>query len=103
MKKRCKIILLAVIIGYATYYGVGDGFAWKTMANGKPMNPQAMTCASWHYPLGAVLDVRYAGRKVVVEVTDRGGYHQLDLSAGAFERLAPLSAGVIKVEIRRVR
>ena len=64
LKKLLKIILLNVIIGYASYYGEGDGFAWKTMANGKPMNPQAMTCASWHYPPGTILEVSHGGRKV---------------------------------------
>ena len=100
MKKRCKIILLAVIIAYASYYGEGDGFTWKTMANGQPMNPEAMTCASWHYPLGTRLEVSHGNKTITVEVTDRGGLHHLDLSAGAFKSLAPLSRGIIKVKVR---
>ena len=42
-------------------------------------------------------------KKVIVKVNDRGGLHLLDLSAGAFKKLAPLSRGVITVRVRRVK
>lgn len=103
MTRLFKHLLLLSLAFYASYYGVGDGFAGRTMANGQPMNPEALTCASWHYPLGAVLEVRHGGRMVKVVCADRGGLHQIDLSAGAFRRLAPLSRGIIKVEIRRIK
>jgi len=121
------IILLASAIcsaeriGSASYYGIGDGFAGKRTSDGSRMNPNAFTCASWHYPLGTKLEVIYRhkfyawssrhgkkikviiDKKVIVKVNDRGGLHLLDLSAGAFKKLAPLSRGVIKVRVRRVK
>lgn len=73
------------------------------MANGQPMNPEAMTCASWHYPLGAVLEVSHGGKTVKVVCCDRGGLQQIDLSPAAFKKLAPLSKGIIKVKIKIIK
>jgi rare lipoprotein A len=86
----------------------GDECKGKPMANGKPFNPSALTCASWDYPLGTKLRVTHGKRFVVVMVTDRGPakrlYKQgrkLDLSREAFRRLAPLKLGLIRVDIVR--
>ena len=32
--------------GYASHYGVGDGYGGRTTANGERMNPYALTAAS---------------------------------------------------------
>jgi len=32
-------------VGKAHWYGIGDGYAGRIMANGQPMNPQALTIA----------------------------------------------------------
>ncbi len=77
------------------------------MANGKPFNPNAMTCATWKYQLGERLRVTYGNRSVVVTGTDRGPAKRLnrdiDLSMAAFRKLAPLEAGLLNVRIERVR
>lgn len=88
--------------GEASFYGHRDGFAWKTTASGQPMNPGAMTTAHQWLPFGTVLRVtnRYNGRSVVVRVNDRGpfsGGRILDLSHGAFQRIASTSQGVTSV------
>lgn len=89
--------------GRASWYG--EGYRGKTMANGQPFDPEAMTCASWDYPLGTLLRVRHvgSGRYVLVEVTDRGPARRtkcvIDLSARAFRRLAAPAVGIIHVEI----
>jgi len=87
--------------GLATHYGVGDGYGWQRTASGEVMNHWAMTCASWHYPLGTWLRVtNLANRQsVIVKVNDRGGNHLLDLSYGAFRRIANPSTGVIEVKV----
>lgn len=93
----------------ASWYGLEC--AGRTMANGQPFRPDALTCASWDYPLWTVLYVtvastgRQGARSVIVTVTDRGparrllATRQLDLSAGAFRRLAPLDAGLVRVRV----
>lgn len=86
----------------ASYYGHGDGYAWRTMANGLPMNPEAMTTAHRYLPFGTRLRVesQHDGKSVDVVVSDRGpfvGDRALDLSYGAFRRIASPSQGVARV------
>ena len=86
----------------ASFYGDGDGFAWQAMANGEPMDPGAMITAHRYLPFGTRLRVvnQDNGRSVVVRVADRGPYagdRSLDLSYGAFARIASPSSGVARV------
>lgn len=89
----------------ASWYG--DECKGRLMANGKPFDPGAMTCASWDYPLGTKLRVYCGWRGVNVTVTDRGpakrllSTRRLDLSRAAFKAIAPLEQGVIPVRIVR--
>ena len=78
------------------------------MANGHPFNPDALTAASWNYPLGSKLKVVYGHNSVLVEVTDRGGARAfmqfgnvVDLSHAAFARLEKPAVGSIRVKILR--
>lgn len=85
----------------------GEGYRGKRMANGQRFNPDAMTCATWDYPLGTRLQFTNVatGRSVVVTVTDRGPAltsRKADLSRAAFATIASTSLGVIRCEIRRV-
>lgn len=89
------------------YGGGGDSYAWQTMANGQPMNPNAMITAHRHYKFGTRLRVtnRSNGKSVTVTVSDRGPYvsgRDLDLSYGAFARIASPSQGVARVCYSRV-
>ena len=75
------------------------------MANGMKLEDDYLICASWDYPLGTWLRVRANGKEVIVIVADRGPnralYRQgrvLDLSARAFKRLSPLSAGLVELD-----
>ena len=91
--------------GKASHYG-GNYHHGRKMANGKIFDKNALTCAHNSYPFGTKLKVSYQGKSVVVTVTDRGGFNKLgrviDLSEGAFKKLAPLSKGVIKVKIEKL-
>lgn len=86
----------------ASFYGHGDGYAWRTMANGQPMNPQAMTTAHPSLPMGTRLKVVNPanGKGVSLVVADRGPYaggRILDLSYGAFARIASPSQGLARL------
>jgi rare lipoprotein A len=88
--------------GYASHYGYGDGFAWRTMANGRPMDPDAMTTAHPSLPMGTKIRVMNPanGKSVNLVISDRGPYHGgriLDLSSGAFSRIASLGQGTARV------
>jgi rare lipoprotein A (peptidoglycan hydrolase) len=97
----------ACIFDRATWYG--ESWRGKKMANGQPYNPDAMTCACWHYKLGTKLRVTYDKKAVTVEVTDRGGRNRwyqfgktVDLTPTAFSKLAPLKTGSIQISIHRI-
>lgn len=107
MKTLLLLLLSAHVCdaGIASWYG--DELRGRPMANGRPFNPDALTCASWHYPLGTPLAVTGNGKTVLVTVTDRGPAKRLrreiDLSRAAFRRLAPLKLGLIKVKVQRAK
>lgn len=92
----------------ASWYG--DEHRGLPMANGRPFEPEAMSAASWFYPLGTRLRITHGRRSVIVEVTDRGPARRLvrqgrrlDLSVGAFRRLGDPREGVIRVRVERLR
>ena len=92
----------AATCGYASHYGVGDGFNGRTTANGERFNAYGTTVAHKSLPFGTRLKVtnQLNGASVVVRVNDRGPYYGgriLDLAYGAFNQIAPPSRGVAKV------
>jgi rare lipoprotein A len=115
IKWKIGVALAAILLIYWWHTCVYDRATWygerergKLMANGRRFNPDALTAASWNYPLGSKVRVAYKKKSVVVEVTDRGGARAVfqfgkvvDLSHGAFERLESPSVGSIRVRITR--
>jgi rare lipoprotein A len=103
-----------VATGTASYYTVASCLREGTsgvMANGRRLNDEKYTCASWDYRFGTRLEVSRLGskRKTVVVVTDRGPakhlYHKgriIDLSYAAMRALNGIKRGVILVEVRRL-
>jgi len=62
-------------MGLAHWYGIGDGYAWRIMANGQPMNPQALTIAVRvdlldAFPLNTTVKLSSYCGVVTVTVTD---------------------------------
>lgn len=93
-------------VGIASFYG--DELRGRLQANGKPFNPDALTCASWYHPLGTKLRVTNIsnGRTVLVTVTDRGPAKRLkriiDLSRAAYQSIDNLDNGLCTVQIERL-
>ena len=88
--------------GEASFYGHGDGFAGQLMANGQPMRPHAMTTAHPSLPMGTRIRVINPanGKSVRLVVSDRGPWYGgriLDLSYGAFARIAHPGSGLARV------
>ena len=88
----------------ASWYG--PRYDGRATSSGQIFDHRKLTCASWDYPMGTKLRLRHGPRFVIVEVNDRGpakhllGTRQIDLSLGAFRRLADPDSGIIKnVEI----
>ena len=87
---------------HASFYGVGDGFHGLRAADGSRFNAHGLTTAHRSLPFGTRLRVTNPAnnRSVTVTVTDRGPFiagRSLDLSYGAFSRIASPSQGVARV------
>lgn len=92
--------------GQASHYGIGDGYHGQTTANGERFNAYAMTAAHPWLPMGSHVRVKNLdnGRSVTVRINDRGPYaggRVLDLSYGAFARIASPGQGVASVCMNR--
>jgi rare lipoprotein A (peptidoglycan hydrolase) len=82
---------------------------WKitkgVCADGSKFNDNDFTCACRLYPLGSYLLITNVtnGKTVRVKVTDRIGKRfaikRVDLSKGAFSRLAKLERGIIPIKV----
>ena len=92
--------------GRASFYG--GRHHGKRTASGKVFDKNGMTCAHMTLPFGTKLKITNPknGKSVIVTVTDRGNFGKygrvVDLSEGAFKKIASLSAGVIKVTIEKI-
>ena len=107
-----KIILLLILVASqvqahtATWYG--DSFHGRLTASGERYNQNAFTCASNKYKFGTRLKVTNTAndKSVICRVNDRGGFSKygvtLDLSKGAFAKIAPLAQGRARVIIEKV-
>ena len=88
--------------GKASYYA--DKFHGRKTSSGIPYHRDSLTCAHRSYPFGTILEVVNPknGKKVLVEVTDRGPYSRnkiIDLSYAAARQLDIIHQGVTTVEI----
>lgn len=109
MIKKCLVIISILLFslfnaqqkGVASWYG--NKHSGKKTANGEIFNENNLTCASNTHKLGTKLKVTNLenGKSVVVRVTDRGGFTKmgrvLDLSKGAFAKIANVRKGVVKI------
>ena len=92
----------ASMCGYASFYGLGDNFHGRQAADGSRFNAHGLTTAHRYLPFGTKLLVSNPnnGKAVAVTVTDRGPFiagRDLDLSYGAFSRIASPGQGVARV------
>ncbi|MGF6907351.1 septal ring lytic transglycosylase RlpA family protein [Fusobacterium sp. PH5-44] len=104
-----NLLIIIILMSHLTFAKVaswyGKGFEGKKTASGYRYNSSALTCASNRYPFGTVLKVTNKSNKksVVVVVTDRGGFgkykREIDLSKAAFNKIANINQGLIKVKI----
>ena len=99
----------------ASYYTVKSCIkesGQSTMANGKELQDDKLTAASWDYPFEAILRVTNLtnSRAVIVKVTDRGPAKKLyakgralDLSYAAMCKLDGVKQGIISVKVERLK
>lgn len=88
--------------GVASFYGKNDGFHGGRTASGRRFDANGLTTAHRSLPFGTRIRVTNQdnGRSIVVTGTDRGPYvagRILDLSYGAFSRIAHPGQGLARV------
>lgn len=101
------IMLFSVIysqqVGKASWYG--NSHHGKKTASGQVFDQHGLTTASNTHPMGTVLKVTNVknNKSVIVKVNDRGGFSKygrlLDLSKGAFSKIANVNQGLITVSV----
>ena len=96
-------LMLTSLTFEATYYG--GAFHGNYTYSGEKFDKNAMTCASNHFKMGTMLEVTNPinHKSVVVKVNDKGAMNKnvIDLSEGAFKRIASLKQGRIKVTVKK--
>lgn len=97
----------AISCSYASHYGVGDGYHGQITASGERFNAYGLTAAHRSFSFGTRLRVtnQSNGRSVIVKINDRGPYisgRSLDLSYGAFAKIASPGQGVANICYSRV-
>lgn len=110
VKTKQKVQTKTAVVHQGKYTATYYGNTYKTVrhtANGDVFNKNAMTCAApKHYKFGTMLEVTNVnnGKSVTVKVTDRGGFgnNVIDLTYGAFGKIANHSSGRIKVNVKVV-
>jgi rare lipoprotein A len=99
-------IVKAEEIGIASWYSVESSS--NMTASGERFKNDGFTCAKWDVPFNMVLKItNIANSKfVLARVNDRGPnkrlHRAIDLSKGAFAKIADLKLGVITVKIEVV-
>ena len=92
--------------GIASWYSETDANINIHTANGEVFDDTQMTCASWDFAFGTLLEVtNVANNKTVVcRVNDRGPSKRLrrlvDLSKGAFKKIGNPRKGLLLVKLR---
>ena len=102
----CLLLLTSISVNaeVASWYNL-EG---RKTASGEVFRTHSLTCASNTHKIGTKLLVtnHKTNKSVVVRVNDTGGFSKygrtLDLSKGAFSKIAPLSQGIAKVTIKKL-
>ena len=93
--------------GKSSYYGAQHH--GKKTASGEKFDMNGLTAASNIYPLGTYVKVTNVknDKSVIVKINDRGGFSKygrlLDMSKGAFSKIASVKQGIITVLIEVIK
>ena len=109
-----KYILLSLVLlvntanaGIASWYG--KPFHGRLTASGERYDMNKLTCSSNTHKMGTKLKVtnKDNGLSVTCKVNDTGGFKKygrtLDLSRGAFAKIADIKQGLVKVKIKVIK
>ena len=104
-----KIILAITLMFCLTsfYESTWYNLEGNITKSGEVFKSNKMTCASNKFPIGAILKVtnKENKRSVIVRVNDTGKMSDnvIDLSKGAFKKIAKLEEGRIKIKVAIIK
>lgn len=107
----CKIAHAETASWYGGMEDLTDPWKHTITANGEHFNENALTAASWKYPMGSMVKVTNLNnhKSVWVRINDRGPGKRLyksgrviDLTRRSFSKIAKLDDGVVRIKITRV-
>jgi rare lipoprotein A len=123
--KKIRIAILAIILATLTTNSWAMQASWYSkadlirdgqdkithfiMANGKEFKDEGKTCASWDFKLGTSVRITNNGngKSVIVTVTDRTARRfkgkRIDLSKGAFSKIADCKQGIVSVSVEEAK
>lgn len=102
-------LITSITSNAATVSWYGKPFHGRLTASGERYDMNKLTCASNSHKMGTKLQVtnKDNGLSVTCKVNDTGGFKKygrtLDLSRGAFAKIADLDKGLCKVKIKVIK
>ena len=109
MERMERFIIIAICFFCLTsfYESTWYNLEGNITKSGEVFKSNKMTCASNKFPIGAILKVTNKDNKrsVIVRVNDTGKMKDnvIDLSQGAFKKIAKLEEGRINVKVNIIR
>ena len=101
-----KIIICFFCLTSFTCTWYGSAFHGNYTKSGEIFDKNKLTCASNHFKIGTRLKITNVenGKSVIVKVNDSGSFKDknIDLSEGAFKRIANLKQGRIEIKVKKV-
>jgi rare lipoprotein A len=107
MKKILLIIAIYFSLCSWTVTWYGGKFNGNYTYSGEKFDMNKMTAASNHFAIGTKLKVtnKANGKSVIVRINDKGAMskYTIDLSKGAFKKIAKLEEGRINVRVNIIK
>lgn len=106
IKRRLQLAMCLYCLTSFTCTWYGSAFHGNYTKSGEIFDKNKLTCASNHFKLGTRLKITNIenGKSVVVKVNDTGSFKDknIDLSEGAFKRIANLKQGRIEIKVKKI-
>jgi rare lipoprotein A len=106
IKRGLQLAMCFYCLSSFTCTWYGSAFHGNYTKSGEVFDKDKLTCASNHFKLGTKLKITNIenGKSVIVRVNDTGAFKDknIDLSEGAFKRIANLKLGRIEIKVKKV-
>jgi len=106
IKRRLQLAMCLYCLSSFTCTWYGKEFHGNYTKSGEIFDKNKLTCASNHFKLGTRLKITNIenGKSVVVRVNDTGAFKDknIDLSEGAFKKIADLKKGRIEIKVKKI-